>query len=707
MIFLTKHVLEVAAIRLAARFLALYMLSLALESPAFAQPSIESVYQINAYEIRGNTALNATITQTLLSNAIGGNVPLSRICQALASLRQTYLERGYPQVTVALAEQEISNGIVVIDVKEGPGVAKPTPARFEVSAFEVTGNTLLPDWEIRRILAPAIGSSMTLEDVRKAAASLQREYRERGYPTVAVSLPSQRLTNATVRIVVTEGTVESLWITGNSWFSSNNIVRALPSAQTNTILNSHVFQRELDLANQNRDRQIYPTLGPGPDPGTSVLALRVKDRIPFHAHADLNNYSTPGTPDLRANFAAQYDNLWQHEHQLGLAYSFTPQHAKTAGEEPNFGFNQPLISSYSAFYRLPIATGETIGQQMEKSSEFGYQEATRQFRLPPASVNSELVVYASASSSDTGVKWGAPSTVTNTTMLRIASQDSGQNVMNNANIGSQLRFPIFSAESSRWSGFVGFDYKQLDLTSFNTNNILISTVTTNAFGSQTNTTLTPIGQPAQRRSVVYFPLNAGLDFRRNDPRGSTAVGLVISENLIGSTSDFTNLAYSRGANALFGKVALNASREQILPSGLSLLARANGQAATGALISNEQLALGGVNSVRGYYEGDQYGDAGWSGSFELRSPYWKTHVAGISRSIPAWLRASVFTDCGQSFLMDSSSKSSVTLWGTGFSFSANINNYFDARLIVGWPLIESSNTRQYEPRVSFTIGGQF
>ena len=76
-------------------------------------------------------------------------------------------------------------------------------------------------------------------------------------------------------------------------------------------------------------------------------------------------------------------------------------------------------------------------------------------------------------------------------------------------------------------------------------------------------------------------------------------------------------------------------------------ARASGQAASGALISNEQFALGGINSVRGYYEGDQYGDCGWSGSLELRSPYFEAQVAGISRFVPAWLRASVFTDCGQ------------------------------------------------------------
>ena len=96
-------------------------------------------------------------------------------------------------------------------------------------------------------------------------------------------------------------------------------MRALPSLHTNMLLNSHVLQRELDIANASRDRQIYPVIGPGPEPDTSELTLKVKDQLPLHARLELNNQATPGTPDLRVNFSAQYDNLWDLEHQIGIA----------------------------------------------------------------------------------------------------------------------------------------------------------------------------------------------------------------------------------------------------------------------------------------------------------------------------------------------------------------------------------------------------
>src|SRR5207248_236017 len=104
--------------------------------------------------------------------------------------------------------------------------------------------------------------------------------------SVAVALPPQQLTNGVVHVQVTEGRLAEITLHGNRYFSSNNVRRALPSLQTNIILNSLIFQQELDRANGNRDRQIYPVINPGVDPGTSTLDLKVKDRLPLHGRVE-------------------------------------------------------------------------------------------------------------------------------------------------------------------------------------------------------------------------------------------------------------------------------------------------------------------------------------------------------------------------------------------------------------------------------------
>jgi len=683
--------------------------------------AMTQTYLVQAYALRGNSALDEATMGGALTNATGPAVPLSRICRALAALRRAYQDRGYMQVRVSLPDQALTNGIVLVDVTEGEVSAEaisvpsqtnlPAPLGFEVQKILVSGNTLLPPEMIAQAItnAGAIGIHVTLENIRQAATNLRRAYRERGWTTVAVSLPAQRLTNATVCLAVTEGKLAEVQVVGNRYFSSRNVLHAFPNLQTNALLNSHIFQRDLDTANQNRDRQVYPTLGPGLEAGMSALVLRVQDRLPLHAHLETDNYSTPGTPDWRVNTALQYNNLWQREQQAGLAYSFSPQEFKTAGNTPDFGFNQPLISSYSAFYRIPLASSETLGSQTAGSSRFGYQEATHQFLLPPAQTVSELNFYASASASDTSVQWGTPTTIASSNLLTIVSRDSQQSVTKNENAGSQFRFPLFSGAHDQLTGFVGADFKRAEMSGYSTNNFFYTVVATNQDGATTVNSNYSKGQPAARAVVVYFPVNFGAEYSETDPHGVTMANLTLSENFTRNDTDFAKSAYATNARALYGKAVLTASREQKLPAGCSLLARASGQAATGALLGNEQFALGGINSVRGYYEGDQYGDCGWNGSLELRTSYWETRVASVSKSVPAWLRASVFTDCGESLLLEPANGADPNrwLWGAGFGLSANVNNHVEARLTVAWPLLTTPNTERGEARANLSIGGQF
>ena len=146
--------------------------------------------------------------------------------------------------------------------------------------------------------------------------------------TVAVDLPQQKLTNATVKVQVLEGRLAAINVNGNRYFSSNNVMRALPSLHTNMLLNGPIFQAELNRANADQDRQIYPLFCPARS-GHQRAQLEVKDRLPLHAKLELNNQSSPGTPDLRVNGSAIYNNLWHMDHSIGFQYSFSPERYKT------------------------------------------------------------------------------------------------------------------------------------------------------------------------------------------------------------------------------------------------------------------------------------------------------------------------------------------------------------------------------------------
>jgi hemolysin activation/secretion protein len=483
------------------------------------------------------------------------------------------------------------------------------------------------------------------------------------------------------------------------------------------ILNSHVFQRELDQANASRDRQIYPVIGPGPEPGTSELTLKVKDTFPLHARVEINNDVTPNTPDSRVAFNSQYDNLWQLEHQVGVNYSFSPVDYKSLNNFNTTALDDPQVANYGAYYRMPLGGLQPVQQQMDGNARsFGYNEATHQFTLPPPTGRPELTVYASRSTEDTGVQWGQRTNIITTPLLTIDSQDSGQNVTLNEGIGGKLSFPLPQVENISSTFLLGYDFKRYQAVSYNTNNFFASTVITNADGSLTNISSTVSSpQPPHYSSVEYFPLNVGVTASRPDPYGNTTFNVQLNYNIsaIGSLPQLAYSAAVTGTNAHNGAknnyytVQSGMSREQRIYKDWTVMMHADGQWASCPLFSNEQFAMGGTAGVRGYPSGDQYGDTGWRVSIEPRTPM--VNIGMVDGDQPFWVRGYVFMDYGQLYWLQKTPfvGESKSFWGYGGGITANIGTHMDGRVAIAFPLIASPDTPAGAVQVYFGVGVQF
>ena len=698
-------------------------------TPVTLPTSLAPSYNFQHFEIYGNSALQSDEIDRILSPAAGETANLAQLEKALAQLQTAYRERGYYAASVKSPQQVLTDGRVIVKVEEGSTLAaeealaaasvatnKPAPLRtFEVRHYDVLGNSLLAQPTIEAIVTNGIGTNITFTQVQKVLGELQLAYRERGFASAKVTLPPQQLTNATITVQVTEGVLVDVRVTGNRYFTSNNVMRALPTLRDaliwkEDVVNSTVLQREVDLANQNRDRTIYPVITPGPEPGTSAIELRVKDRLPLHGKVDLNNQNTPGTPDWRVNTSLNYANIGQREQSLGLFYGFSPEEEKSKDLRNDAVFDRPLIANYGAYYRIPLGDAESVQQQVNSElGNFGFDEATKQFRLPPPGARPDVTFSVSGSASDTGVTYGPASVVSQTPLLTIVSQDSAEELTRTRGAGVLFNLPVVTGEASRFNFTFGLDLKSNRKDSYNTNNFIITTVITNSQGSQTIQSRVSSAQPLRRTGVDYLPLSYGISFSEADKTGSTFAQLGLSANLVGDDADFVTGSYTTKAKSDYVKVTLALSREQKLPGDWSLLLRANGQAASTPLISNEQFALGGLNSVRGYFDGDEYGDHGWFGSIEARTPFITGDVPVWSGKSPVWLRGSVFVDVGQRFYIESAAVASAknTLWGAGFGLSANINNRVDAKLTVAWPFADSANTEARHPRANLSIGAQF
>ena len=681
--------------------------------PGWTVPSFE----VRHFVVQGNSVLSAEEIDQVLGNVPGDSVSPEKLQTALRQLREAYVARGYSNAVVVAPSQVLTDGTVALRITEGTlsratvAAATNTPPApaFEVRSYNVRGNTLLPAEQVEQILASGTGAKVTLPQIQKALGDLQLAYRDRGWATVAVSLPQQQLTNAIVQVQVVEGTLTEIQVTGNRHFSSNNVVRALPSLRTNTLLNSRVFQRELDLANQDRDRQIYPVVGPGPEPGTSALTLRVKDRFPLHGRVDVHNQAGPALPEWRINSSVQYRNLWQREHQVGFFYGFSPESFKNPTPDLDFLLNRPQVAFYGGYYRLPLGEPESVEQQIRANPGFGFDEGSRQFRLPPASSRPDISFFANAASVDTGVQFTPDKVVSQTPLLTIVSRDSGRNVIGIESGGAKLNLPFVFDDRRRLNLSAGIEGKHFGLESFNTNNFVITTVVTNAQGSQTIRSDLASPQPTRTSGVTYLPLTVAADYSQTDSGGSTTLGLTLTGNFLGHGADFDRTAYSPKADPAFGKAVINFRREQKLYREWSASVRASGQVASGPLLPTESLFIGGISTVRGYYEGEDFGDHGWIAGLDLLTPQYRFQFSTLSEPVPSWIRGFTFFDAGQRFLSDAptGSPASQTLWSVGVGLSANVNNLLDLRVTLGIPLADSNNREAYSPRANVSLGGQF
>lgn len=603
--------------------------------------------------------------------------------------------------------------IVLAEERVETPVAGGKVEKLKVASYDVDGNTLLPKETVDRVLSAYTGDSVSPDTVMKGLAALQLEYRDRGWVTVTVNLPEQTPTNGVIRVKVIEGRVTEILVTGNKHYGSNNVIRAMGGIRTNEPLNSKVFQAQLDAANANRDRQIFPKVQPGQEFGGTTLVLEVKDRFPLHSRFELNNQGTPGTPELRGLASAEYDNLWDREHVLGFQYSFALQQMKTQDVPLYRALDIPAIANYSAFYRLPLGGVTSIPEQLAaRPNRFGYDETTRQFRLPPASGRSELNFFASRSTTDTGVQFSEQKEVAKPPFA-IFSQDSGQDLSENESAGVRLSIPMSISKGWRSTLSLGVDLKHFALQSFNTNNFLFRSEIppeVPGFPPTIVETTQASPQPVRRNEVNYLPWTVQQEFVRSDRTGVTSMRVGLSANLAGgpfsSGNAFHGPAGSTNASGSYVVGQGSISRDQKIHGEWSVLLRADGQWASEPLISNEQFAIGGLAGPRGYMEAERFGDHGARFIIEPRLP--TIDMGLVDERLPLRLKFSVFNDVGVSELIDPNGRrGSITMWSIGIAAAASIGTHFDFRTSVGWPLLSGPITQAGNARVYFGLSAQF
>lgn len=165
------------------------------------------------------------------------------------------------------------------------------------------------------------------------------------------------------------------------------------------------------------------------------------------------------------------------------------------------------------------------------------------------------------------------------------------------------------------------------------------------------------------------------------------------------TDQFACKRFNAKPNFMVWRVA--ADHRRPLWGDWNLRARAEAQVANGPLVSQEQYGVGGSDSVRGYYEYEQFGDNGALLRLELASP------------VVGWLgdvgfKGLGFAERGQVWLIDAlaGENSSVQLASYGFGLRGE-SKWLTTRLEWGLPLFATRSTQRNDARIYLSVKLQF
>jgi hemolysin activation/secretion protein len=220
--------------------------------------------------------------------------------------------------------------------------------RFQISRFEVNGNTLLPAAEVDGALAPYAGQGRDFGDVQRALEALEALYHRHGYRVVTVQLPEQELNGGVVRLNVVQPRVGQVKVAGNSVFSDANIRRSLPALQPGRSPNLDQVSANLKLANENPSKKVRLSLENGAADDEVNARVDVADEKAWKAMLNLDNSGTEASGKTHAGVVLQHANLWGLDHVASLQYTTTAEHPDQ-------------VAVWGAGYHIPLyALGDSL-----------------------------------------------------------------------------------------------------------------------------------------------------------------------------------------------------------------------------------------------------------------------------------------------------------------------------------------------------------
>ncbi len=475
-----------------------------------------------------------------------------------ARTKSRYLPRTVPTLALGFA---VLAFCALARAQSQPPAAPETP-RFEIRRYLFQGTTLIPQVELERRTRPFTGKARSFGDVQRALEAVERAYSEAGYNAVQVVLPEQELERGEVRFEIVEARVARIVVEGNKHFDEANIRASVPSLAPGSAPNIGQIARNLRVANENPAKKATVLLRSGEREGTVDAVVRVEDEDWLKFAVTLDTTGTSETGRLRLGLGLQNANFGYNDHVLSLQYVGAP-------------YSNDLNESGQSDELSPVPSDRVL------ILGAGYH-------VPLYALGDALDFIAGYSNVDSGTV---------------------QNLFNIAGAGT-----IFAGRYTRnLDAIESYDHRVVfaaDYRAYDNSGVRVA-------GSATQ--LIP--------DITVHPLSVNYGGQLRLAQSDTLFSIGVAQNISGGndgTQDVFCATRSDGrgncAPARYTLWQAGVTHSHALPGDWQWRVAMNGQWTSDMLIPGEQFGLGGMDSVRGFFEREIANDKGYRGTGELYSP---------------------------------------------------------------------------------------
>jgi hemolysin activation/secretion protein len=240
--------------------------------------------------------------------------------QAGVDVRQ--LERRFEQQELAQSAGG-GRGVAVPRVPRSEASADPTPL-FVLRRVSITGASAIGSGELAAAWQPYIGKKVSQADLAAIAVKVGDVYRAAGFHLSRASVPPQDIAGGTVRIEVTEGSINDLWVKGEGAerFGIRTLLSPLLAEKPSRLAS---LERQLMLVNTRPGVRIMDTqleeIGKASGQFRLVVSVQTWSGYAFAGADNLGSYAVG---PWQSYATAAYNSLIAPGDALALNLATTP-----------------------------------------------------------------------------------------------------------------------------------------------------------------------------------------------------------------------------------------------------------------------------------------------------------------------------------------------------------------------------------------------